>query len=144
MKPEENVICEAIDTYLQDKAQLGVPEPPSDKKDEDSHSFQFLHEHINELFATKAADLTHYDGACAAFRKVHNYKYVTDPTFHGAVKKEMSAQAIPESEQKKALDLIPKIIEEVSDDKDAWSEQDAGFHPNLNEVMETSTKFNKD
>lgn len=133
MKKAEKLICEAINTYLQDKAQLGVPDPPEELKDE--HSFQFLHEQINDLFATKASDLVHYNSVCSAFRKVHNYKYITDPTFEAAVKRELSAQAVPMAEQKKALDFIPKIIKEVSKEAE-WSEQDAGFHPNLDEVME--------
>ena len=130
------MLCEAIDTYFQDPARMGVPEA-TDEDTKQEHSFQHLHEQINELFATKTSSFTHYDGVNAAFRSVHNYKYITDPTFKVAMEREMQAQAIPLAEQHKAFEIIPKIISEVSKDSN-WSEQDAGFHPDLDEIMKKS------
>ena len=119
----EKLLCEAIASYLQDDAHLGVPEP---NHDEESHTFQFLHEQINEMFALKAAGMTHRDGICSAFRKVHNYKYITDPTFHEALRKELSAQAIPTESQDKVTNFIDKIIEDIKKEDGIWNEKDAG------------------
>ena len=95
LKKSEQVACEAIDTMLRHKVALGLQDLPEDAQKEEEHSFQYLHEQINEMFAIKAAGLTHHDGACAAFRKIHNYKYITDATFRRSVDEEMQAQGIP-------------------------------------------------
>ena len=138
MKKSEKVLTEAIDTFLRHSTELGIPEPPEEYKEEESQTFQHLHEQINEMFEVKAVDLTHHDGICAAFRKVHNYKYVTDPTFLVAMEKEMSAQGIPMEEREKALDFVPAIIEQVKTEGKEWAEQDAGFHPCLDEIIDVS------
>jgi len=138
MKKSEQALTEAIDTLLRHSTELGIPEPPEEFKEEESHTFQHLHEQINEMFEVKAVDLTHHDGVTAAFRKVHNYKYVTDPTFLVAMEKEMTAQGIPAEERGKALDFVPAIIEQVKTEGKEWAEQDAGFHPNLDEIIEVS------
>ncbi len=135
MNNNEKLFLEAIDTMLRHRDNLGLPKP--EKKDEEEHSLQFLHEHINDLFAVRTADYTHHDGVCQAFAKAHGYKYITDPSFAMAMDKEMTAQGIPTEEREKALALIPKIIEEVGDSKN-WAEQDAGFNPNLDEILEIS------
>lgn len=134
MKKNEKQICEAIDTYLQHDAELGLQDR---EWEEESHTFQFLHEQINEMFALKAAGMTHHDGICSAFRKVHNYKYVTDPTFSEAMRKELTAQAVPAEERDKALEFVPKIIEELKKE-DSFDEKDAGFNPNLDEIIGVS------
>jgi hypothetical protein len=131
MKKEEKAICEAIDTYFQEPAELGLS---AHKHEEDAHVFQHMHEEINQLFNLKAVDMTHHDGICSAFRKVHNYKYLDDPTFREAMRKELSAQAVPAEERERALDLIPKIIEEMREEDKAWAEKDAGWNPNLKEI----------
>ena len=136
-KKSEQVVCEAIDTMLRHKVALGLQDLPEDAQKEEEHSFQYLHEQINEMFAIKAAGLTHHDGACAAFRKVHNYKYITDPTFHRSVSEEMKAQGIPANECKQVLEYIPAIINKIKDG-DEWSERDAGYHPNLDEIIKVS------
>lgn len=137
LKKSEQVVCEAIGTMLRHKVALGLQDPPDDVKEEEAHSLQFLHEQINEMFAIKAAGLTHHDGACAAFRKVHNYKYVTDPTFEASVNEEMQAQGIPAEERNQALKYIPAIIKDVRGGTE-WCERDAGYHPNLKEVLKTA------
>jgi hypothetical protein len=134
----DKLLVEAIDTMLRHKVQLGLQDPPPDKKEEDEHTFQFLHEQINEMFAIKAAGLTHHDGVCAAFRKVHNYKYITDPVFSLVVEREMTTQGIPANERQKAIEFIPAIIKEVKEQAKSWEERDAGFHPNLDEIVKVS------
>ena len=134
LKKSELVVCEAIDTMLRHKVALGLQDLPEDAQKEEEHSFQYLHEQINEMFAIKAAGLTHHDGACAAFRKVHNYKYITDATFRRSVDEEMRAQGIPAEDRNQVLDYIPAIIKEIKKEDD-WCERDAGYHPNLSEIL---------
>jgi hypothetical protein len=137
MNSNESLLTEAIQTYLQHKVQLGVPEPPEDLADADSKSFQHLHEQINDMFEVKSIDFTHHEGICRAFRKVHNYKYITDPLFSVAMMQEMVSQGIPGGEREKAADVLKAIVEEISDE-DGWKEQDAGFHPDLDEIITVS------
>jgi len=136
LRKHETTVCEAIDTMLRHKVALGLQDLPKDAKEEEEHSFQFLHEQINEMFAIKAAGLTHHDGICAAFHKVHNYKFITDPTFRRSVDEEMKSQGIPAAECEQVLDYIPAIISEIK--KDDWCERDFGFNPNLGEIIKVS------
>jgi hypothetical protein len=145
MNQNERLLTEAIQTYLQHKIQLGIPDPPKDLADADSKSFQHLHEQINDMFEMKTVDLTHHEGICSAFRKVHSYKYVTDPHFYQAMQQEMAAQGIPLSEQQKAAKTVTKVVEEISKEESGnWAEQDAGFHPDLDEIIKVSKPGQED
>lgn len=135
MNKKEKTLTEAVETFLQHKAQLGLQEPDWE---EESHTFQFMHEQINDLYRLKTSDTTHHTGICAAFRKVHDYKYVTDPTFREALHKELTAQAVPAEELEKALDMVNTVIEEIKEENKNWNEKDAGFNPNLDEIIEVS------
>ena len=138
MDANERLLTEAIQTYLQHKVKLGVPDPPEDQADADSKSFQHLHEQINDMFEVKSIDFTHQEGVNRAFRKVHNYKYVTDPLFTVAMMQEMTSQGIPGAEREKAIDLVKTVVEEISDETKGWQEQDAGYHPDLDEIIAVS------
>jgi len=142
IKKSESTLCEAIDTMLRHKVALGLQDLPEDMQKEEEHSFQYLHEQINEMFAIKAAGLTHHDGVCAAFRKVHNYKYITDPTFCRSVSEELRSQGVPANECKQVLGYIPAIIDDIGKDDD-WCERDAGYHPNLDEVLKAGQGISK-
>jgi hypothetical protein len=52
--------------------------------------------------------------------------------------KEMSATAVPMIERDKAIGFIPSIINELYSEQRNWSERDAGFNPNLDEIKELS------
>jgi hypothetical protein len=137
MNSNERLLTEAIHTYLQHKTQLGVPDPPKDLADADSKSFQFLHEQINDLFELKAINLVCFEGVRRAFRKVHNYKYVTDPLFEKAMMQEMASQGVLGTEQEKALTILEAVKKEISDGE-GWNEQDSGYHPDLKEIIAVS------
>jgi predicted unusual protein kinase regulating ubiquinone biosynthesis (AarF/ABC1/UbiB family) len=137
MNSTERLLTEAIQTYLQHKTQLGVPDPPEDLADADSKSFQHMHEQINDQFELKAVDLVCYEGVCRAFRKVHNYKYITDPLFTKAMMQEMASQGVLGKEQEKAIKILETIKEEMSDGE-GWCEQDSGYHPDLAEIIAVS------
>jgi predicted unusual protein kinase regulating ubiquinone biosynthesis (AarF/ABC1/UbiB family) len=137
MNKREKLLTEAIKTYLQHKVKLGLQDPPKELADIDSKSFQHMHEQINDMFELKATDLVCYEGICRAFRKVHNYKYITDPLFKKAMVQEMVSQGVMGNEQEKAIKIFDAIKEEISK-SDGWNEQDAGYHPDLKEIIAVS------
>lgn len=135
----EQLLLEAVKSMLSHDAKLGLSIHDKDEyKEHDWRGLEYLHEHINEMFLVKAADLTHAEGVCQAFNKVHSYKYLDDPSFSTAMEKEMVAQAIPANERAKALNFIPKIIKELKEDQKEWAEKDSGFNPLLDEIKELS------
>lgn len=135
----EKLLVESLKSLLDGKTGWGVP-PTDTKATNDNNQrlrgIEFLHEQINEMFQLKAAELTHHTGICAAFAKVHNYKYIEDDTFAEAMEKELTAQGVPKDERTKALDFIPKILKELKEEVDEWTEQDYGFHPDLDEIQD--------
>jgi predicted unusual protein kinase regulating ubiquinone biosynthesis (AarF/ABC1/UbiB family) len=137
MNSNEKLLTEAITTYLQHKTQLGVPDPPKEYADADSKSLQFIQEQINDMFELKAVDFVCFEGVCRAFRKVHNYKYITDPLFEKAMSQEMISQGVMGSEQEKALNILETIRKDIRDGE-GWNEQDAGYHPDLKEIIAVS------
>lgn len=137
MNRNERLLTEAVQTYLQHKTQLGIPDPPKDLADADSKSLQYLQEQINDLFELKSVDFVCHEGVCRAFRKVHNYKYITDPLFEKAMKQEMATQGVCGIEQEKAINILEDIRKEVSEG-DGWNEQDAGYHPDLKDIIAVS------
>jgi hypothetical protein len=50
----------------------------------------------------------------------------------------MVAQGIPAEERAKALMFIPSIVKELQSEQKEWAEKDAGFNPDLDEVMDIS------
>lgn len=140
MNKNELVLLEAIDTMLQHDAQLGlkIHADKNKKSGEAERGYEYLHNQIDEMFALKAAELLHADGICRAFTKIHNYKYLDDPTFKTAMEKEMIAQAVPSEERAKAIEFVPSIINELKQDQAKWAEKDFGFNPKLDEIKEVS------
>jgi hypothetical protein len=137
MDNNEKLLTEAVQTYLQHKVKLGISDPPKDLADADAKSLQFLHEQINDLFELKSVDLVCHEGVCRAFRKVHNYKYITDPLFTKALMQEMQSAGVLGAEQEKVMGILDTIKEEVSDGE-GWCEQDAGYHPDLKGIIAVS------
>lgn len=139
MHTTEVLLVEAIQSFLGNKAKLGLK--PDNAADDDNNpkarGFEYLHGQIDEMFAHKAAELTHHTGICASFSKVHSYKYLDDTAFAEAIDKEMVAQGIPAAERRQALDFIPAIIKELRDEKSEWSEKDFGM-VNMDDIIEVS------
>lgn len=135
---DERLLMESLKSLLDSKIDLGVP--PVDPKALNDNNYrlrgvEFLHEQINEMFQLKAAELTHHTGICAAFKKVHNYKYIEDDTFFEAMEKELTAQGVPKTERTKALEFIPEILKELKAEIGELTEQDYGFHRDLDEIQ---------
>lgn len=137
----EQALFEAIDTMLKQDAKLGlsVHDDELEKTGENERGFEYLHNQVNDMFQLKAAELTHANGVCQAFTKIHSYKYVDDPQFKTAMEKEMVAQGIPASDRSKAIGFVDSIMKELKADKGEWAEKDFGFNPNLDEVTDTES-----
>lgn len=148
LNEQEKMLVEAVDSMLQQDAKLGLSiHDNTDEHLSAERGYEYLHGQIDEMFALKSAELTFSDSINQSFRKVHNYKYLDDPSFKTAMEKEMVAQAVPAEERSKALEFIPAIIQEVKEEQNVWAEKDFGFHPNLQEIMDISNpeqdlKFN--
>jgi hypothetical protein len=129
MNTTERLLVEAVSLRLQ-RTLLGVPkhEPPDD------HSLQYLHEHINDLFATRTTDLVHHESVCRAFCKAHVNYDLSDPAFLDALRAEMACQAVPGTEQESALQTAVKVLKEVRPSP-SWQERDTGWHPELERVL---------
>lgn len=140
LSKNEKLLVEAVDSMLQQDAKLGLVIHDKDHQATGSaeRGYEYLHNQIDDMFALRAAELTHAEGINQAFRKVHNYKYLDDPTFPTAMEKELVAQAVPAEERSAATSFISNIIEELKEEQQEWAEKDAGFNPNLNEIIDVS------
>lgn len=128
LKKVEKQLLEALDSMLQADAELGLKHHKKDheKMGKSERGFEYLHNHIDELFQVRAAELDHSDSVCRAFKKVHNYKYIDDTTFRDAMEKEMTAEGVPAEVRAKSHKIVEKILKEQGDSKD-WNEKDSGF-----------------
>lgn len=136
----EKQLCEAVDSMLQHDAKLGlkIHDQTDQQLGKAERGLEYLHGQIDEMFALKAAELTHAESVCQAFHKAHNYKYLDDPTFKTAMEKEMVAQAVPAEERKQAISFIPSILSELRNEQEKWAEKDAGMSPVLDEIRDIS------
>ncbi len=135
--PDEQMLLEAIKSMLDDKAKLGLVD---DKRlVDDSNTFSILHGNIEASFKLAISDSLHYDGICAAFSKVHSYKYLDDPKFTIGFDTEMKSQGIPEEDRKSAHKAYDKVLAEMKKGKDGvGAEKDSGWNPNLDEIKAVS------
>jgi hypothetical protein len=140
LTPDESLLCEAIKSMLSHDAKLGLSLHTSEQAEQGTaeRGYEYLHNQIDDMFASKAAEMLHAESVNRAFCKVHSYKYLDDPTFRVAMEKEMLAQAVPAEERSKALGFLPSIIEELKEEQTQWCEKDAGFNPKLDEIREAS------
>jgi len=136
----ELLIAEAVGSMLKQDAMLGLSVHSSDHEEMGSteRGYEYLHGQIDDMFQVKAAELVHAESVCQAFRSVHNYKYVDDPSFLTAMEKQMVAQAVPAEDRQKASGFVPTIIKELKAEQAEWAEKDFGFNPKLNEIREHS------
>lgn len=130
------MLVEAIDSMLKQDAKLGLSIHKDAGFNSAERGYEYLHGQIDEMFALKACELTHSEGVNQAFKKVHNYKYLDDPSFTTAMEKEMVAQAIPEQDRKSAAKFVEEILEDIKEEQKVWAEKDFGFHPELDEIKE--------
>lgn len=135
----EKLLVEAIGTLLRQDAKLGLAFHDNNESQIHERGFEYLHEEITDMFAIKAAELDYTDSVMRAFNKIHNYKYIDDYSFMVAMDKEMVTTGVPKKDRDKALKFVKEIVDELREENEHWSERDAGFNPNIEEV----TKVNK-
>lgn len=126
----EKMLLEAVTGMLDDVAGTYVSK---DKTTE--HTFTHLHEEIEQAYRLATVSLEHHDSVCSAFSKIHSHKYIDDPSFGLSFKKELMARAIPLTEQEDALQAIGKVIDKYLKGN---AEQDSGWHPQLDEIIDAS------
>lgn len=131
----EQSILESVKSMLGDDTELGLKIHDYDKTGQES-SAQWQRENVCQQFALDTNSLTHHQGITAAFKKVHDYKPLESPTFSASFRRELTAQAIPQEEITKALDIAEKVLNKVIGKK--ANERDSGWHPDLDEVMATA------
>lgn len=132
----DKLLIEAIGNMLDQTDRLGLPDDLDDFKEE--RGYEYLHNQVDDMFRLKAADLVHCESACAAFSKIHSYRYIDDANFVPAVESELRSMAMPKKEQEDVVKFIETIREELKKESGVWAERDAGFNPNLDEIIEVS------
>lgn len=137
MNTNEQLLAEAIKSMLHQDAHLGLPDD-NFKMQPHERGFEYLHEEILDMFAIKAAELLHTESVVSAFNKTHNYKYIDDWTFMPAFIQEMVSRGVPQNERIKANKYVIDIIEQLQEENENWSERDAGFDTNLDEIRKVS------
>jgi len=132
----EKCIVESVKNMLDNDTKLGLSIHTDEKTKDSERGTEHIHNTINDMFAVKTASFTYADAIRSAFTKVHSYKYVDDPGFKTALKKEFTAMGIPKDECEKALDTVDKVQTELNDDN--YHEKDYGFNPNMDEINDVS------
>ena len=136
LRPEERLVLEAVQNFLQQDAELGLANH-DEEEFKDERGYEYLHNHVDELFHLKAAGSPYFNDITAAFNKVHSYKYVDDPTFETAFKKELVAMGVPADDTKKSMDYIKSVVDELKASQADWAEKDS-FHPDMDEIVKVT------
>lgn len=110
------------------------------KHKETSHTFEHQWNLVEELFALKAVSSNFHEELTSAFRNVHSYKYLDDPTFAIALTKRLTARGVPTKEISNAKQYCEDIKKQLQ--KDDFQEKSAGWHPDLSEVLDTTRNAN--
>jgi hypothetical protein len=126
----ETTLLEAVGNLFKNKeSNLGIVGHV-----EHSHMLQFQRELIEDMFGLKTVDSPFHEELCGAFRDIHSYKYLDDPTFAIALDKRLSARGIPMEERKKAIEHVKSIMVELKGA--AYQERESGWHPDLKEICD--------
>jgi hypothetical protein len=128
-------LVEAIGNMFHDTAsRLGLLK---DQIPETSHNAEFQWNTIEAMFALKVTDSPFFESLTAAFRDIHSYKYLDDQTFEIALRKRLTATGTPTEEIEKAVKTITEIRKELGGEN--FQEKQAGWHPNLDKIADTTT-----
>ena len=139
MNKNEQLLLEALQNLLGDKAKLGLADHD---KDETSHLQQFGHEDIEDSFRLKSINSPFADILNSCFNRVHSYKYIDHPYFDISFKKNMTMQGVPGEIMEEALEWVDEIREEYV--KDGFNrEADMGWNPNLEAIKDLTTNADR-
>lgn len=131
MRQAEKMFLEAVGNLFKNKSsRLGIV--PGGE--EHTHTAQFHHELVEDMFALKVVESAFHEDLCGAFRDIHSYKYLDDPTFGIAFTKRLTARGIPTKEIQKAMESIESIKKELG--KDTYQEKESGWHPDIAEIAD--------
>ena len=132
MKKTEHKLVEAIgNLFNNDENALGIV-----KHKETSHFYEHQWNIIESMFALKANKSNFYEELTCAFRDIHSYKYLDDPTFAVALTKRLTARGIPTEDIQNALKYCKDIQEDLQ--KKNFQEKQSGWNPNLKEILDTT------
>ena len=130
LSQRERMLTEAIGNLFKGSDQtLGIV-----PHKEISHGFEFQWNGIEDMFALKAAKSTFHEELTSAFRDIHSYKYLDDPTFAVALKKRLTARGIPTEEINDAVRYCDEIKESIK--KEDFQEKQSGWHPDIDEIAD--------
>jgi len=129
----ENRLVEAIgNLFNNDEKTLGLNKRPK----EYSHTYEHQWNIIEEMFALKANKSNFFEELTSAFRDIHSYKYLDDPTFGVALTKRLTARGIPTEDIQNAIKYCEAIREDLK--KNNFQEKQIGWHPDLEGVLDTT------
>lgn len=132
MNQNEKLLLEAVSNLFQNKeSKLGIV-----THKENSHMMQFQREMIEDMFSLKFVKSNFHEDLTGAFRDIHSYKYLDDPTFSIALNKRLTARGIPTEEIQKAIKAVEEIKEELGGK--TFQEKEAGWHPNMDQIVDVT------
>lgn len=153
MKKTKKMLLEAINSFLNEEMDVGVS---SSDVDETSHTQWFQWENINDMYRMEISNSAFYESISSAFYMVHSLKYLEDPSFGKLFISEMKNRAVPSDQMNLAFEALKKVIKdqngefpeylkdygnmvaEISTENGSiprkWSERDAGWNPNIDEI----------
>jgi hypothetical protein len=135
---EKQIIESAINQLFDgSRSRLGIVKP---RTKEISHTMEHQHNSIQYAFELKLIESAFYESLTSAFRDIHSYKYLNDPTFPIALTKRLTAIGIPLEEQQKAIKIIDELKEEFQGKN--FDEKQAGWHPDINEIADMTRNAN--
>jgi hypothetical protein len=136
MNKTEQMLIEAISNLFKNKeTNLGMV-----GHEEHTHIMQFQRETIEDMFSLKFVESNFHEDISGAFRDIHSYKYLDDPTFPIALDKRLAARGIPIEERKKALKVVEDIKEELGGAD--FQEKATGWHPNMDQIVDVTRNAN--
>jgi hypothetical protein len=141
LNKKQKTFLEALDTYLNQDAQLGLKDHEKNKLN-DLESVDSLEYNRNDVYAKYRdrllkANIIFIGPIMRAFNSAHNIRIFGSPTFLSAMERELKAQPIASSEVEKALDLADKLSEELKKSKDQ-NEQDSGLNSDMEGIKDVS------
>ena len=133
MNQVEKKLTEAIgNLFRNSRARLGII---NTKQEVIDSRYEAQWNDLEYKFALKIIDSPFSESLTSAFRNIHSYKYLEDPTFPIALRKRLSATGIPEREIQKAIEILESLKEGEN-----TQEKEIGWHPNLKEIAEMTRK----
>ena len=140
LNKKQKTFLEALDTYLNQDAELGLKSHDKDDlNDQESvGGFEYARNDVYSKYRDKLlkANIVYIGPIMRAFNSAHNIRIFGSPTFLSAMERELKAQPIASSEVEKALDLAEKLSEELK--KSDWAQQDAGLNSDMDGIKEVS------